>query len=164
MFAAFHWYSSCPLLFLLLIFITDCPFSCCYSSIKMIGNLAEKTLSRIANKQLIHSAGYINGKWSQAMQDKGTFDVRNPANGKLILQLPRMVHKDLLQSYISMYTLYSKRLYDQGVADAVETIEFSNQAFQTWKTTTARERSNLLSKLAQVGTLLHFLMPIIPIC
>ena len=59
-----------------------------------------------------------------------------------------------------MYTLYSKRLYDQGVADAVETIEFSSQAFQTWKTTTARERSNLLSKLAQVGTLLHFLIPI----
>eukprot|EP01036_Dinobryon_divergens_P029194 gene29194-38261_t len=93
----------------------------------MIGSAAEKTLARIVNKQLIHSAGYINGKWSQAVHNKGTFDVYNPANGNLILQLPKM-----------------------GEADALESIEISSRAFHSWKTTTARERSSLLTKLAQL--------------
>ena len=85
----FMFRSSRPLL--LLIAIAAVSLSCC-SRIVMIGSAVEKTLARIANKQLIHSAGYINGKWSQAVHDKGTFDVYNPANGNLILQLPKMVH------------------------------------------------------------------------
>ena len=83
-------YCSHRRLVLLLIVIASIALNCC-SRIVMIGSAAEKTLARIVNKQLIHSAGYINGKWSQAVHNKGTFDVYNPANGNLILQLPKMV-------------------------------------------------------------------------
>ena len=79
-----------PRLVLLFIVTASIALNCC-SRIVMIGSAAEKTFARIANKQLIHSAGYINGKWSQALHNKGTFDVYNPANGNLILQLPKMV-------------------------------------------------------------------------
>ncbi|WP_293881840.1 NAD-dependent succinate-semialdehyde dehydrogenase [Sphingobacterium sp. UBA1498] len=71
------------------------------------------------NKLLIESA-YINGKF---ITSKHTFDVINPATGKVIASLP-----------------------DLKVADCSKAIDFADKAWKSWKNTTVVERSDILRK------------------
>ncbi|XP_050714474.1 succinate-semialdehyde dehydrogenase, mitochondrial-like isoform X3 [Eriocheir sinensis] len=71
---------------------------------------------------LMHQQCYIGGQWVPAASGK-MFPVENPANGKVVCNVPDMVEQDV-----------------QAAIDAAHT------AFQTWKKTTAKERSNFLRK------------------
>lgn len=63
---------------------------------------------------------YVNGEWYDAKSGK-TFDVINPATGKTIATVP-----------------------DLDASDTQVAINAANDAFKTWKKTTAKERSDLL--------------------
>lgn len=63
---------------------------------------------------------YVNGEWCDAKSGK-TFDVINPATGKIIATVP-----------------------DLDASDVQVAINSANDAFKTWKKTTAKERSDLL--------------------
>ncbi|XP_060862277.1 succinate-semialdehyde dehydrogenase, mitochondrial isoform X1 [Metopolophium dirhodum] len=63
---------------------------------------------------------YVNGEWCDAKSGK-TFDVVNPATGKTIATVP-----------------------DLDALDVQVAINAANDAFNTWKKTTAKERSDLL--------------------
>ncbi|XP_050433262.1 succinate-semialdehyde dehydrogenase, mitochondrial [Adelges cooleyi] len=63
---------------------------------------------------------YVNGQWYDAKSGK-TFDVINPATGKAIATVP-----------------------DLDASDVQVAINAANDAFKTWKKTTAKERSDLL--------------------
>ncbi|MDM1294760.1 NAD-dependent succinate-semialdehyde dehydrogenase [Sphingobacterium sp. N143] len=69
------------------------------------------------NTLLIDKA-YINGKFVTA---KNTFDVINPATGKIIASVP-----------------------DLKVADCIKAIQAADKAWKTWKNTTVLERSNIV--------------------
>ncbi|XP_050539550.1 succinate-semialdehyde dehydrogenase [NADP(+)] GabD [Daktulosphaira vitifoliae] len=66
------------------------------------------------------SQAYINGSWCNAKSGK-TFNVINPATGEIIATVP-----------------------DLNATDVQIAINAANIAFQSWKTTTAKERSDLL--------------------
>ncbi|XP_028135508.2 3-sulfolactaldehyde dehydrogenase [Diabrotica virgifera virgifera] len=70
----------------------------------------------------MHLSGktYINGEWVSAVSNK-TFEVINPVDGSVIDRVP-----------------------DMDVVDAQQAIEAASNAFQSWKNTTAKERSSLL--------------------
>ncbi|XP_066975947.1 succinate-semialdehyde dehydrogenase [NADP(+)] GabD [Macrobrachium rosenbergii] len=70
----------------------------------------------------LHQEAYIGGKWVSASSGK-TFTVANPANGKVIGHVPDMAEEDTQAAIDSAY-----------------------EAFQSWKRTTAKERSILLRK------------------
>ena len=73
--------------------------------------------------QYMREANLIGGEWVQA--DSGeTIDVTNPANGQKIGTVPK-----------------------SGQAETRRAIEAAEAAFQTWKKTSALERSKLLRKL-----------------
>jgi acyl-CoA reductase-like NAD-dependent aldehyde dehydrogenase len=65
---------------------------------------------------------YINGEWVGA-SSKQTFEVKNPANGKVIASVP-----------------------DMSSEDANSAIDAARKAFVTWQDTTVKERSVLLRK------------------
>lgn len=69
------------------------------------------------NTLLIDKA-YINGKFVTA---KNTFDVINPATGKIIASVPNL-----------------------KVADCIKAIQAADKAWKTWKNTTVLERSNIV--------------------
>lgn len=71
---------------------------------------------------LVRNLGFIDGQWTKSCDDK-KFDVINPANMKVIAQVPDM-NKD----------------------DCQRAIDAANDAFYSkeWHNTTAKERSNLL--------------------
>ena len=71
------------------------------------------------NKLLIENA-YINGKF---ITSKHTFDVINPATGKIIASLP-----------------------DLKVADCSKAIDAAHKAWKSWKNTTVVERSDIIRK------------------
>lgn len=71
------------------------------------------------NKLLIENA-YINGKF---ITSKHTFDVINPATGKIIASLP-----------------------DLKVADCSKAIDAADKAWKSWKNTTVVERSEIVRK------------------
>lgn len=71
---------------------------------------------------LISDKAFINGSWVSAKSNK-FFDVFDPANGKLISHVP-----------------------DMDVDDTNDAISSASEAFQIWKTTTSKERSDLLKK------------------
>ncbi|XP_064604978.1 succinate-semialdehyde dehydrogenase, mitochondrial-like isoform X2 [Liolophura sinensis] len=71
----------------------------------------------------LHDKAYINGKWVTA--DSGaTIEVVNPSTGAVLGTVP-----------------------DMGEAEAQSAVDAAYKAFQTWKDTTAKERSALLRKL-----------------
>lgn len=74
-------------------------------------------------KSLIKKAGYINGKWVKSLKNK-TFEVLNPATGEAIATIP-----------------------DMDVSDAKEAIRAANDAFPSWASLPAKERSSYLKKL-----------------
>ena len=69
---------------------------------------------------LIRDRALINGEWVSSQQ---TFDVTNPVNGKVITKLP-----------------------DCGAQETQQAIDAAYETFQTWRWTTAKERSILLRK------------------
>jgi succinate-semialdehyde dehydrogenase/glutarate-semialdehyde dehydrogenase len=71
----------------------------------------------------MRQANLINGEWVQADSGK-TIDVINPATGLKIGTVPR-----------------------SGKAETRRAIEAANEAFKTWRKTSALERSKLLRKL-----------------
>ncbi|KAL9899472.1 succinic semialdehyde dehydrogenase [Glossina fuscipes fuscipes] len=84
-----------------------------FSSVKSL----QRTMS-----SLLQSKAYINGKWVNA-SDGGVFDVKNPANGKVIGNVPNMT-----------------------VGDCQEAIDAAKRAFHSndWSSLTAKQRSALL--------------------
>ncbi|XP_072932691.1 glutarate-semialdehyde dehydrogenase [Epargyreus clarus] len=71
---------------------------------------------------LLKSQAYINGEWVSA-GNKAVFPVTNPANDQLIVEVP-----------------------DMDATDAQNAVSVATNAFQTWKDTTAKERSYILRK------------------
>ncbi|XP_011304381.1 succinate-semialdehyde dehydrogenase, mitochondrial [Fopius arisanus] len=79
------------------------------------------TPSRIVRSMsLLKSQGYINGKWVPASTGE-TFAVCNPVNNSIITEVP-----------------------DMSVEDTTQAIDAAKKAFQRFRTTTAKERSDLL--------------------
>ena len=76
--------------------------------------------------KLLKNKAYINGAWVDSNTSK-TFDVTNPYNNELI-----------------------ERVADCGREETKYAIEKANEAFKTWKKTTATERANLLKKWYQL--------------
>nr|XP_006820328.1 PREDICTED: succinate-semialdehyde dehydrogenase, mitochondrial-like isoform X2 [Saccoglossus kowalevskii] len=74
----------------------------------------------------IRDKAYIGGKWVAATNG-GTFEVKNPATGEHLGVVPDMTE-----------------------SDAVFAIKTANEAFQSWKSTLARERTLLLRRLDQL--------------
>ncbi|GIL52528.1 hypothetical protein Vafri_8371 [Volvox africanus] len=52
--------------------------------------VSAEVLSRVKDRGLLHTAGFIGGKWADVASDKSTFEVRNPATGAVIATMPRM--------------------------------------------------------------------------
>jgi len=72
------------------------------------------------NLQLVQSLAYINGQWSSA-QSGATMNVVNPANGAIITSVP-----------------------DMTAEDAESAVVAADNAFLTWRKTTAKQRAVLL--------------------
>ncbi|XP_046978081.1 succinate semialdehyde dehydrogenase [Vanessa cardui] len=71
---------------------------------------------------LLNKNAYINGQWVSA-GSKAVFPVINPADDKVITEVP-----------------------DMEAADAKAAVDAASSAFNTWKDTTAKERSYILRK------------------
>ncbi|XP_021360556.1 succinate-semialdehyde dehydrogenase, mitochondrial-like isoform X1 [Mizuhopecten yessoensis] len=76
----------------------------------------------------LHERAFVDGKWVSAASGK-TFQVTNPSTGGLIGSVP-----------------------DMDAKDTEKAIEVAHKAFQTWKETTAKERSGILRKWAELCT------------
>jgi acyl-CoA reductase-like NAD-dependent aldehyde dehydrogenase len=83
--------------------------------------------SLISNKTLLRSTGFINGVFQDSNSESQTFNVFNPADGKILATLPRMNAKHVEIACTA-----------------------ANDAFSTWKLTTAVERSKILRKMADL--------------
>jgi succinate-semialdehyde dehydrogenase/glutarate-semialdehyde dehydrogenase len=85
-------------------------------------------LSLVQNKHLVRAAGYLNGRFTSGVDASAKkFEVRNPATGEVLIELPRMTAADV----------------EQGA-------QFAHDAFEKWKTTTVEERSKLIGKMASL--------------
>ena len=73
------------------------------------------------NQALIFDRSYINGAWTT--EGTTSFDVRNPANGKIVATL-----------------------MDGNIALTEKAIIAAAQAFKSWRNTTAKYRASLLEK------------------
>ena len=82
-------------------------------------NALSKT-TKCALSSLVRDKALINGEWVTSNE---TFEVTNPVNGKVITKVP-----------------------DLGREETNQAIDQAYEAFQTWRWTTAKERSNLLRK------------------
>lgn len=69
---------------------------------------------------LVKDKAFVNGKWIVGSQNQ-KFEVDNPATGQVVGSVPNL-----------------------SVSDVEEAINYSAAAFQKWKTTTPKERSDLL--------------------
>ena len=98
------------------------------SSIRLSRAFNNIVPSQIVNKHLWRTSGYINGQFTNGTATE-FFDVVNPANGKIIASLPKMNEKDV------------------EVATA-----HANEAWQSWKLTTAKERSKIIAKMNALMT------------
>jgi succinate-semialdehyde dehydrogenase/glutarate-semialdehyde dehydrogenase len=77
-------------------------------------------MSVLQNNSLFQQNAFIDGNWIEA-QDQHRIEVTNPANEELIGSIPNM-----------------------GQAEAIQAIESSYQALQSWKALTAQARADLL--------------------
>jgi succinate-semialdehyde dehydrogenase/glutarate-semialdehyde dehydrogenase len=77
-----------------------------------------KALPRV----LLHSGAYIDGHWVESTPH-GSYTLRNPATGEVLVTLPVMRE-----------------------AETEQAIAAAQRAFQTWRHTTARQRSELLRR------------------
>ena len=78
---------------------------------------------QLKNPSLWQTQGYIDGKWTKGSAT-GTFDVDDPATGDIIGSVPEM-----------------------GVADVETAVKAADAAWNKWKKTTAKHRSDILMKL-----------------
>lgn len=83
---------------------------------------------QIKNKHLWRPQCYINGKWIDG-DKKSTFPVYNPANGKVLADVPRM-----------------------GVEEAELCGKSNHDAFESFKTTTCKDRHKVLSNIVNLMT------------
>lgn len=77
-------------------------------------------MSVLQNNSLFQQNAFIDGNWIEA-QDQHRIEVTNPANEELIGSIPNM-----------------------GQVEAIQAVESSYQALQSWKTLTAQARADLL--------------------
>ena len=88
--------------------------------------LAPSTTLRLKDPALLRQQCYIDGHWADA--DNGaTHDVNNPATGARIGTVPVM-----------------------GAAETRRAIEAADRAWSAWRVKTAKERSNILRKWAEL--------------
>ena len=80
----------------------------------------------LKNKNLLKNKAYINGAWVEAKSGK-TFEVLNPSNGNLIVNVP-----------------------DLDIDDARIAINAAHDAFPSWSKKTAKERSIILNKFCKL--------------
>lgn len=92
----------------------------CRYSCQRAGRLFQ--IVKVSYSSLIKDKAYINGKWVSATDGK-TFNVTNPANGELIENVP-----------------------DMSTTETQLAIDAAYSAFESWKDTTAKERSSILKK------------------
>ena len=76
--------------------------------------------SKLANKELIVSKGYINGIFTSGNSNK-TFDVNDPSTGELLVKLP-----------------------DMGISETKDAINAAHKAQKSWGAKTGKERSTIL--------------------
>ncbi|KAH7153594.1 Aldehyde/histidinol dehydrogenase, partial [Dactylonectria macrodidyma] len=84
--------------------------------------MASKILANLTRHDLYRTKAYINGSWVDAASGK-TFDVLDPATLDKVATVPEM-----------------------GAGDTVNAIEAANEAFKSYKKTTARQRARWLRK------------------
>ena len=77
---------------------------------------------QLKNTSLLQSKAFINNKWIAAYSKK-TFEVTNPANEEVIIEVP-----------------------DCDIAETEEAIQAAAKAFETWRKTTAKERAFLMRR------------------
>ena len=78
------------------------------------------------NKSLFKQKCFINGEWVDSSSGK-TLEVNNPASLEIIGKVPKC-----------------------SVSETKKAIDDANTAFQTWKETTAKERSVILKKWGEL--------------
>ncbi len=78
---------------------------------------------KLNDMNLLKSVAYINGEWADA-DDRGTYDIHNPANGDVIGSLP-----------------------DMGPDETRAAINAANGAWPAWRKKTGKLRANLLRDL-----------------
>ena len=83
-------------------------------------SLQSDIFSKLANKELIVSKGYINGIFTSGNSNK-TFDVNDPSTGELIVKLP-----------------------DMGISETKDAINAAHKAQKSWAAKTGKERSTIL--------------------
>lgn len=84
--------------------------------------MALKTLSSLARKDLLRDKGYINGAWVDAIS-RNTFEVHDPATLDKLGSLPEM-----------------------GAEDTHQAVEAANNAFKSYRGTSARQRAQWLRR------------------
>ncbi len=80
----------------------------------------------LTNKELFKQKNYVNGQWVDASTG-ATFEVRNPFDLSLIGTVPKM-----------------------NQADIINTIDAAQAAFDVWKNKTAKERSAIITRWANL--------------
>ena len=83
-------------------------------------SLRSDIFTKLANKELIVSKGYINGIFTSGNSNK-TFDVNDPSTGELIVKLP-----------------------DMGISETKDAINAAHKAQKSWAAKTGKERSTIL--------------------
>ena len=86
----------------------------------------EHSVPSLSDPSLLKSQTYVNGKWIDAKSGK-TFEVHDPASGKIIGTMPEM-----------------------NKEDTEEAIKAAAAAFPSFSKTTGRERSKMLRKWYQL--------------
>ncbi|XP_077384399.1 succinate-semialdehyde dehydrogenase, mitochondrial isoform X2 [Festucalex cinctus] len=87
---------------------------------------SQRAISLDASSPLVRTRGYVHGRWVRAPQD---FPVLDPATGSEIA-----------------------RVADCGPDEAKRAVDAAHEAFRVWKDVTAKERSVLLRKWADLMT------------
>ena len=83
----------------------------------------KKSLNDLKNKKLFQTKGYINGEWVDSVSGKSTFDVVDPATLDKIATLPEMDKEDVKKA-----------------------VDAADEAFKSFKKTSARQRARMLRK------------------
>eukprot|EP00877_Chromochloris_zofingiensis_P000592 jgi/Chrzof1/10533/Cz05g02090.t1_SSADH[v5.2] len=84
--------------------------------------IAEDLTSRVTDKDLLHTCGFVGGKWLQA-SDRSTYQVLNPATGKPLATMPKMKADETLTAIAAAHAIWP-----------------------TWAQMTAKERGAILRR------------------
>ncbi|XP_027172453.1 succinate-semialdehyde dehydrogenase, mitochondrial [Coffea eugenioides] len=90
--------------------------------IRQINMQAQNVAARLSSSGFLHAQGLVGGKWTDAYDGK-TIEVRNPATGEVIANVPCMGRNETNDAITSAY-----------------------DAFNSWKKLTAADRSKRLRK------------------